>query len=161
MSYQYTPYVGPKFVNQADTNIAPCELICLQCKTIYNTCMLTGEDETTLKHLKPNGISDVLYRSLRSKTCGMCNDRHPLHERPPHNVTHNYTHSYIDPIHVKQLLEPMVKKFLVDARSAIMQDITDFYSARDEELTQQPYQPLINSNNGDSIPKPSFGTLFH
>ena len=155
-----------KFVNQAATNITPIELICLQCKTVYNTEALLDQDKSHSSGAA-TPISDELFKCIRSKKCGMCNDRFPLHERPPHNVTHNYTHSYIDPSHVKQLLEPMVKKFLVDARSAIMQDITDFYSARDEQLSNTPYQPLIldpstSNNNGDSIPKPGYtGTLFH
>ena len=155
-----------KFFNQAAPNIAPCELICLQCKTIYNTDILQGFSLSSSEHKNKNIESALLY-CIKDKVCYACTDKHPLHERPPHNVTHNYTHTYIDPNHVKQLLEPMVQKFLVDARSAIMQDITDFYSARDEELSNTPYSPqgktlIDTNNNGDSIPQPrNTGTLFH
>ena len=156
-----------KFVNAASTNIGH-ELICLQCKTVYNTDILAENGKLSEYRIK--AIPKEFLNNITDKVCIVCSNRHPLHERPPHNVTHNYTHTYIDPANVKQLLEPMVKKFLEDARSAIMQDITDFYSARDEELSNTPYIPegktlLTNSrkDNGDGIPKPGYtsGTLFH
>lgn len=138
-----------------------CIIQCIKCGSTFDKKILCasktgkevrgwGEDvQYDFAHQVRFTISDL----DKYDTCGVCFSK--CYPKLPDHITHVYKHANLDVGDVNKILIPLLeaqqKSFAEvarDLRAMVMQDIVDFYTARDEEFPNKCKDGATDGQSG-------------